>query len=129
MSKLKAYVRYDERGRAIPSSLVLRHNKPDGRFKEMVDPDTYLCCSFTGRSFNATITTGFGQYEALTIDGFIIGTMTDSSVDLATTVDSLNALYTGFATFTITDALNSIVKVTLLTDTYSGITLTNFATP
>lgn len=42
MYDLRAYVRYDKKGRMIPGSLVLRHKKPSGNFKEIILPTTEL---------------------------------------------------------------------------------------
>lgn len=42
---LKAYIRYDQQGRVIAGSLVLRKNKPKvGNWKEV---QGYLCCEPT----------------------------------------------------------------------------------
>lgn len=44
-NRLKAFVRYDGSGRAIPSSLILARFKPKvGNYQEI---DAYECCNFT----------------------------------------------------------------------------------
>jgi len=40
--KMKAFVRYDETGRIIPGSLILRRNKPTE--KGWVQAQAYECC-------------------------------------------------------------------------------------
>lgn len=42
MYELRAYVRYDKKGRMIPGSLVLRKKKPSGSFREIILPTTEL---------------------------------------------------------------------------------------
>ena len=49
---LKAYVRFDGSGRIVPSSLILRKNKPKvGKWKEI---PAYECCNPTTTSSNTT---------------------------------------------------------------------------
>jgi hypothetical protein len=43
--KLKAFVRYDGSGRVVPSSLILRKNKP--RVGRWVEIPAYECCNDT----------------------------------------------------------------------------------
>jgi hypothetical protein len=43
--KLKAFVRYDGSGRVVPSSLILRKNKP--RVGRWVEIPAYECCNET----------------------------------------------------------------------------------
>jgi hypothetical protein len=44
---LKAYIRFDVQGRAIAGSMIWRKKKPAGRFKELIDPASYGCCTPT----------------------------------------------------------------------------------
>lgn len=49
---LKAYVRFDGSGRIVPSSLILRKNKPKvGKWKEI---PAYECCNPTTTSSTTT---------------------------------------------------------------------------
>lgn len=49
---LKAYVRYDGSGRAIPGSMVLRRKKPvTGKWQEV---QGYQCCNFTSTTTTTT---------------------------------------------------------------------------
>lgn len=51
---LRAYIRYDNSGRVVPGSLILRRKKPSGKFKELVDPSTYECCDTTTTTTTTT---------------------------------------------------------------------------
>jgi len=50
---LRAFVRYDGRGRIIPGSLVLRRSKPkNGKWKEVT---AYECCNPTTTTSTTTV--------------------------------------------------------------------------
>jgi hypothetical protein len=54
---LKAYVRYDGSGRIVPSSLILRKNKPKvGKWQEIL---AYECCNSTPTIITYEVTQGF----------------------------------------------------------------------
>lgn len=44
---LKAWIRFDASGRAIPGSMIWRKKKPAGKFKELINPAAYGCCTPT----------------------------------------------------------------------------------
>lgn len=129
--RLKAFIQYDERGRAIPSSLLLRASKPKGgRFREMVDPSTYKCCpdfrSFSTDTFQ--MCAGFfglmiqvtPESEPLVLYGVVAVT---PESDPNTITAELNNLFDGFAIFELVPegGRDYHFNITLIADTYIGI--------
>lgn len=50
---LKGYVRIDGSGRIVPSTLILRQNKPKvGKWKEV---SAYECCNFVSTTTTTTV--------------------------------------------------------------------------
>lgn len=131
--RLKAFIQYDERGRAVPSSILLRESIPKGgNFREMVDPNTYKCCpdyrSFSSDPFQ--MCPGFftlaikvtPESSPLILYG-VVSVQSNSDPNYITTL--LNTLYSGFAIFELVPVPDEtavfIFNITLIADTYEGI--------
>ena len=135
---LKAFIQYDVRGRAVPSSILLRESIPKGgNFRELVDPNTYKCCpdyrSFSTESF--PMCPGFvGLMIQVTPESepLIIGNLIEVLLgsDPVVITAALNVLYAGFAIFELIVVTNEegtthYYNITLIADTYIGIKFYN----
>lgn len=121
MATKRHFIRYNTHSDRIETISVEGRHRPKGNFWTEVDVE-HCCGGLTlgyeaARTFkSAVVTAGSSYLVKFFKDGVQIGSATDTVLQEA--VDALNASYTGFATFSLTDD-NEVQVVSNVAGTFS----------